>query len=439
MALSTDRSTATSDITTSNSTPTTLHQRRDMAMVWWSTYVSLMFLAIFVYGLAIAVRLVRDPQPVAWVAAGLGALTLLPWAIAIHGVRRGVNSRTLRTRPMATAFILGVATSLISLWAPPSFGVGALPLAFVLATAALSLKRGGWWVILFSMFLPALHLYLATLINQQPADPERLVWVTWVSFFAVIGAPTSLWIWAVMVELDTTRQQAAELAITNERLRFAADLHDVQGHHLQVISLKTDLASRLLAKDRPDAAAPHIQEAHDAAQTALQETRALVQDYRKTTLTQELNNASAVLESAGVKTTVNVPELIATWSQQPESAELGSVLGLTVREATTNILRHSNANTADFDLTFENGPTKQGVPVVELRIRNNGAAVPETETPADIESGQDGSGLDGLRRRLADVGGELSADTTAPKDFILRVSVPRSTDSSIGHNKDDAQ
>lgn len=239
-----------------------------------------------------------------------------------------------------------------------------------------------------------------------------------------------------MVELDVTRQQAAELAITNERLRFAADLHDVQGHHLQVISLKTDLASRLLAKDRPDAAAPHILEAHDAAQTALQETRALVQGYRKTTLTQELNNASAVLDSAGVETNVTVPELIATWSQQPRSTELGSVLGLAVREATTNILRHSHASTADFDLTLGSAPSVHGAAVVELRIRNDGAPAPVTQASVNSYAG---SGLDGLRRRLADIGGQLNTETTTNQEFILRVSVPRSMDFPAAHDKDDSQ
>ena len=407
-----------------------------MAVVWWSTYLSLIFLAFFIYGLSAVLRVAQDPQPIALVAAVLGAFTMVPWALTLLRARRGIDRTTFRSRSMVWAFVLALATALVSMWASPTFGVGALPLAFVLATSALSLAKGRWWVILFSMVLPGAHMYVATLLSGQPTDTPDIVWVTWVSFFAVVGAPTSLWVWSVMVELDVTRQQAAELAITNERLRFAADLHDVQGHHLQVISLKTDLASRLLAKDRPDAAAPHILEAHDAAQTALQETRALVQGYRKTTLTQELDNASAVLESAGVTTNVNVPTLIATWSQQPESAELGSVLGLTVREATTNILRHSNATTADFDLSLHDASSTDGVPAIELLIRNDGA--PRHTTQASTPA-RESSGLDGLRRRLADIGGQLSTETTTEHEFLLRVSVPRSLESTTAHDKDDSQ
>lgn len=436
MALPSDRSTASPNPTLGSSTAASVHQRRNMAVVWWSTYLSLIFLAIFIYGLALLVRVAQDPQLVALVVAALGALAIVPWAMTVLRARRGIDNATFRTPTMACAGILAFASALISLWSPPAFGVGALPLALVLATAALSLSKGRWWVIFAALFLPAAHLSLAIALNGTPAESRDLITVTWLSFFTVLGVPTSLWVWAVMVELDVTRQQAAELAITNERLRFAADLHDVQGHHLQVISLKTDLASRLLAKDRPDAAAPHILEAHDAAQTALQETRALVQGYRKTTLTQELNNASAVLESAGVKTNVTVPELIATWSQQPESTELGSVLGLTVREATTNILRHSHASTADFDLTLGSAASVHGAAVVELRIRNDGAPAPVTQAPVNSHAG---SGLDGLRRRLADIGGQLNTETTTNQEFILRVSVPRSMNFPAAHDKDDSQ
>ncbi|MBD2765675.1 hypothetical protein IEE91_10850 [Kocuria sp. cx-455] len=436
MSLSTDRSAAAQDIMPGSSTAASPSQRRDMAVVWWSTYLSLVFLAFFVYGMAVLVRISQDPQPVAMIAAVLGSLTMVPWAMTIRRARRGVDRTTFRTRTMACAVIFSFATALISVWAPPALGVGALPLAFVLVTAALSLGKGRWWVILISMFLPAIHLYVATLLSGQPAEAQDLVWVTWVSFFAVIGAPTSLWVWAVMVELDVTRQRAAELAISNERLRFAADLHDVQGHHLQVISLKTDLASRLLARGRPDTAAHHVLEAHDAAQNALQETRALVQGYRRTTLTQELNNASSVLQSAGVSTTVDVPELITTWSQQPETTDLGAVMGLTVREATTNILRHSEVGNAHFVFSFRDTASAGLQPMVELCIRNDGA-LPVTSGSANaIPSG---SGLAGLKRRLAEVEGQLAIETTPDHEFLLRVSVPRTTDVSAAHEKDNTK
>ncbi|MBD2763452.1 hypothetical protein IEE92_12965 [Kocuria sp. cx-116] len=99
MALFTDRPTATQDITPGSSTAASLNQRRDMAVVWWSTYLSLVFLAFFVYGVAVLVRIAHDPQPVGLVVGVLGALTMVPWAITIRRARRGVASSTFGTAP----------------------------------------------------------------------------------------------------------------------------------------------------------------------------------------------------------------------------------------------------------------------------------------------------------------------------------------------------
>lgn len=168
MALSADRSDTTSTRTAGNPVVPPTHQRRDMAVVWWSTYLSLLFLAFFVYGLASAVKLTQDPQPMAGAVAILGVFTMVPWALALLRARRGVDTTTFRTRTMGCACGLAFPTALISLGAPPALGVGALPLAFVLATSALSLGEGRWWVILVAMFPPAVYLYVTMLFSGQP-------------------------------------------------------------------------------------------------------------------------------------------------------------------------------------------------------------------------------------------------------------------------------
>lgn len=142
MALSTDRSTAAQDSTPSSSTAQTLHRRRDMAVVWWSTYLSLIFLAFFIYGLSAVLRVAQDPQPIALVAAVLGAFTMVLWALTLLRARRGIDRTTFRSRSMVWAFFQALATALVSVGASPTFGVGALPLAFVLAISALSLAKG---------------------------------------------------------------------------------------------------------------------------------------------------------------------------------------------------------------------------------------------------------------------------------------------------------
>lgn len=435
MALRTDRSDTPRTTTPGAQQTTSALQRRDMSLVWWSTYLSLLFLASFVYGVSVLASVFRDPQPAELIAAALGGLALVPWAVAVHRARDGVHQRTFRTREILAACVLASSAAGLALWTDDLPGAGALPLALVLATASLSLSRGRWWLILLGMCLPLAHVSVATTFIGTPSDARELFTMAWLSFFMVLGVPTSLWVWAVMVELDVTRQRAADLAIANERLRFAADLHDVQGHHLQVISLKTDLASRLLAKDRPDAAAPHILEAHDAAQTALQETRALVQGYRKTTLTQELNNASSVLESAGVITHVDVPELVASWAQSQDATERSSVLGLVVREATTNTLRHSRATTASFELKFAPPHDASGSGLVALSVQNDGAPPP----PGGASPTGPNSGLDGLRRRLEAIGGHLGTDHDGDQTFTLHVSVPRTRTRSTTHTEDTSE
>lgn len=213
---------------------------------------------------------------------------------------------------------------------------------------------------------------------------------------------TSMWWWRIVVELDKHRRAGAQLAVAQERLRFAADLHDIQGHHLQVIALKTELSERLLETD-PDAARENLHEARLIARQALDETRSLVYGYRDVALTTELENAREVLTAAGADCELSLGAL-------PDDPDLQRSLAMVVREATTNILRHSTATRAWIHLH----PVADGI---ELVIGNNGA---------DAGSNPHGNGLTGLRERVAAVGGRLEAGTsTEPGLFELRVWVPK--------------
>lgn len=216
---------------------------------------------------------------------------------------------------------------------------------------------------------------------------------------------SSLWWWEIVVTLDRHRSVAAELAVAEERLRFASDLHDIQGHHLQVIALKSELAERLLAVD-PEAAREHVHETRLIAKQALEETRSLVAGYREVDLAAELENAREVLTAAGADCTLQVDAL-------PADAEVRRVFALVVREATTNILRHSAATRASIRLaTTVDGST--------LEMSNN-AMVPVTDAGGRAAS----SGLTGLQDRVAAVGGQLDTTADAAGDrFELRVFVP---------------
>lgn len=195
-----------------------------------------------------------------------------------------------------------------------------------------------------------------------------------------------LWAWDVADRLNQARGMAAELAVKDERLRFAADLHDIQGHHLQVIALKSELAARLAGTD-PARAAAQMTEVQRLAIDALRDTRAVVQGYRRTTLDAELANAAKVLSAAGIDARVEqetAPDVL------PEDSR--HLLGLVVREATTNMLRHSQARHATLGHQVADGSAR-------VLVRNDGAT---GGSPGA------GTGLRALADRLRQAGGTLT-------------------------------
>jgi two-component system, NarL family, sensor histidine kinase DesK len=213
-----------------------------------------------------------------------------------------------------------------------------------------------------------------------------------------------LWGWEVAARLERTRRLSAELAVADERLRFAADLHDIQGHHLQVIALKSELAARLATTD-PARAAEQMQQVQRLSTEALRDTRAVVQGYRRTSLEEEIANATRVLAAAGIDAQLQVDPAANTGRLSEASRHL---LGLVMREATTNVLRHSQARRADVDYRVEAG-------VARLRVCNDGA-------PSQPGASR-GSGLDMLAERLAAVGGTLTREHQGDR-FVLAASLP---------------
>ncbi|KUL28084.1 sensor histidine kinase [Streptomyces regalis] len=198
-----------------------------------------------------------------------------------------------------------------------------------------------------------------------------------------------LWAWDTARRLHEARRLEAELAIREERLRFAADLHDIQGHHLQVIALKGELAARLVEQD-PARAAAELKEIRRLAADALSDTRAVVQGYRRTTLEDEIANATRVLAAADIDARMAVDPDAATTGLTDSARHL---LGLVMREATTNVLRHSRARHAEVDYRIADG-------FAHLRVSNDAAEV----QPAALQ----GTGLRTLAERLGAAGGKLT-------------------------------
>jgi two-component system sensor histidine kinase DesK len=199
--------------------------------------------------------------------------------------------------------------------------------------------------------------------------------------------------------LRVAQEEIERLATVAERERIARDLHDLLGHTLSVIVLKAELASRLMERD-PERAATEVAEVERISRTALAEVRAAVRGYRGQSLARELEGARRTLAAAGisVETEIEAVEL-------PETRD--EVLALAVREAITNIIRHASASSVR----------------IELRSQRDGVRL----TVADDGRGGDapeGSGLRGMRERLAAFGGSLERETTG--GTRLRIVLPPS-------------
>jgi len=207
---------------------------------------------------------------------------------------------------------------------------------------------------------------------------------------------------AVNLELEGARDELARLAVADERLRFARDLHDLLGHSLSVIALKAELAGRLLGRDTATAAT-HLGEIEGVARDALAEVREAVSGYRRPVLSAELDGARAALRTAGI-------EMRLDGAEQPLSPEVEALLAWALREATTNVIRHSGARHCH----------------VRLAPSDGGGSIEVTDDGRGPNGrGEEiGHGLIGLRERAERLQGRLEAGPGPDGGFRLRVSVP---------------
>jgi len=200
-------------------------------------------------------------------------------------------------------------------------------------------------------------------------------------------------------QLSQAREQIARLAVGEERVRFARDLHDLLGHSLSVIALKSELAGRLL-KSSPGLAAHEVEDIEKVARDALREVREAVAGYRQPTLAAELAGAHEALTAAGIDDHVEQ-------DHAPLPPAVEAVLAWTVREGVTNVMRHSQARRCAIRITNQDG--RATVEVVD----DGRGGIPEA-----------GSGIRGLRERVLERGGTLTAGPLPHEGFRLRVTLP---------------
>ena len=224
-----------------------------------------------------------------------------------------------------------------------------------------------------------------------------------VLFFGAMVGFGSVW-QADMSRKNAQLLQAQEavrtLAVTAERERIARDLHDLLGHTLTLVAVKADLAQRLVDQDAP-AARREMQEVAEAARDALAEVRTAVTGMRGASLTAEIERAKQMLAAADVSVEV-------TTRVDANDPELQAVLAMALREAVTNVIRHSGARACAIGLDAE--------PPGMLRL-----SVADDGPGGEI---REGSGLTGMRARLSAAGGALEVKSDA-RGTRLVASLPQ--------------
>ena len=186
------------------------------------------------------------------------------------------------------------------------------------------------------------------------------------------------------------------LAKVAERERIARDLHDLLGHTLSLITLKAELARKLVERD-PQRAKEEMLDVERTSRAALADVREAISGYRGERLTAEVNRARKMLETAGIAVQADVAEV-------PLSPAQESVLALALREAVTNVVRHAQAQQCRVRLHQEDN-------LCTLEVADNG-------TGADAP---EGNGLRGMRERLGALGGSLERQTLAGTRLVIQL------------------
>ncbi|SHM49192.1 sensor histidine kinase [Cryptosporangium aurantiacum] len=329
----------------------------------------------------------------------LVAVVLAVSVVVLYVLDRLVTGHSLRRRDYWVWGGAVLAGALIVSLAPIGNARG--PGLVLIAAFGLA-PLGGWGA---RYYVPVGAVVAVAIALQSDARHDGPGLMFEVAFFvlAVLVAVASavqlsLWLVNVVRRLADADRTRAELAVAEERLRFARDLHDIVGRDLSAIAMTSDLAAELARRGRPEAA-ERAEEARNIAQESLRQVRAAVRGYRAVDLRTELEGSAALLRSAGVTSRISAE--VATLPDDVRTAA-----AWVVREGVTNVVRHSAATLCRIEVREQDGN-------VRVRIENDGASGPLGH----------GSGLAGLAERLRPLGGEL---TFEQRDgvFVLCADLP---------------
>lgn len=351
--------------------------------------------------------LIGHPGPLGLVPAGVlatvaAALTL--WMTFRHVLSSGERSPESGERS-PVLFLVSFAAVVGAIW-------GLLPEAAAIVLPAVwwgmaSLVVPRRWSVLSGLALLALPWAHAPLTGGNASSPLWTLVVLALAWVMLAGNRMSLRLWNLTREVVAGQRARARLAASEERVRIARDIHDLLGHSLSGIAVRSELAARLTEVDA-GRAAEEMRVVQEEARRALREVRSTVSGYRDADLAEELEGAREVLTAAGVRltTTVDVDRV-------PE--HLRGTAAWVVREGVTNVVRHSAARRCAI-LLEEDGAS------ITLRVDNDGVSG-HGGRGREIVGGR-GSGVLGLTQRVSASGGTLTAGPVDQNRFELRAVLP---------------
>ncbi len=347
---------------------------------------------------AAAAVLFAAPTAVSVVASGLGPVQVgvlfgfLGWGVSWVWLWLRVAGRD-RGGEVVGLVATTVIFTMFSLIEPQPAGTF-LVFSFIVAGVLFPWRMAAGWFI-------GLLILQAVLLVVRLADPATALNSLINSVFVgVVGVGGRL-LWASYKELVEAREEIARLAVSEERLRFARDVHDILGQSLATIVLKSELISRQLPADADEATRGEVVDVTRLGRKSLNDLREAVTGYHAPTLPGEVSSARAALRAAGIAFAVDdqaggVP------------AEEDSVLAWCLREAVTNVVKHSGARRCEVSLSRHNG-------LFSLSISDDGGGA------ASLDGG---SGLAGMRERVERAGGTFEVANGAGRGVKLTVAIP---------------